>query len=238
MKKILTSLMGLMFMASLVGCDNDEPSNDVTLERDIYYSINEGSAASGFSSTTAHINTESEFDALLDRFCNYAQGGAQVMFCSSRTSSKASSTSTGTGTSINTTNREELKAWMKEMEKAGKTVHVTYDNDSGTWYGRAYANLGQDDVQATQTFNGSLVFVPTPVLEEPPLGGLVWAMQVNTDSILIITLHGMMMWNDSISEDMSIIQGAAMTLEGVAGTHTDLQGNPFMTLSLNIEDEM
>ena len=137
---------------------------------------------------------------------------------------------------VTTTDREELKAWMKEMEKAGKTVQISYDDNNGTWNGRAYANLGQEDMREARMYTGTLTFVQPPVLEEPPLGGVVWAMQVNADSTLIITLQGMMMWNDSIDENMRMIQGATLMLEGVVSSHTDLQGNPFMTLSLNIEE--
>jgi hypothetical protein len=39
---------------------------------------------------------------------------------------------------FSTTNREEMKNWMKEMEKEGRTVVVTYSN--GTWSGMAYAS--------------------------------------------------------------------------------------------------
>ena len=231
MKKInvLIVLMGLM---GLVGCQKENNGTDTEHKRDIFYSVNGGSIASDFSGTTAHLNTESEFDALLDRFCNYTQGGAQVMFCGTHTGQKG--TSTNTPTSISTTDREELKAWMKEMEKAGKTVNITYDN--GTWNGRAYANLGSDDMQEAQMYSGTLAFIPTPVLEEPQLDGVVWAMQVDDGSPLIITLHGMMMWCDSIDDNMRLIEGAVMSLEGVAGTHTDLQGNTFRTLSLRVEE--
>ena len=224
---VLIVLMGLM---GFVGCQKENTGTDTDHKRDIFYSVN-GSIASVFSGTTAHLNTESEFDALLDRFCNYAQGGAQVMFCSTHTGQKG--TSTDTPTSISTTDREELKAWMKEMEKAGKTVNVTYDN--GTWNGRAYANLGSDDMQEAQMYSGTLTFIPIPVLEEPPLEGVVLAMQVD-DNPLIITLHGMMMWFDSIDDNMRLIEGAMMNLEGVVGTHTDLNGNTFMTFSLPVEE--
>jgi hypothetical protein len=77
------------------------------------------------------------------------------------------------------------------------------------------------------------------VLEEPPLGGLVWAMHTGADSTLIITVHGMMMWNEqeTPNENMSILIGAEMVLEGVVNTYTDLEGNSFMTLDINVEVE-
>lgn len=236
MKKILISLIGMMGLLGLVGCEKDHMGPETNQDRDIFYTVSEGSAVAGFSGTTTHTSTEAEFDALLDSFCNYALNGGHVMFCSSRPASQAKSSSTDTPTSISTTDREELKTWMKEMEKAGKTVQITYEDGSGTWHGRAYVNLGQGDLQESQTYSGTLVFVPTPVLEEPPLGGVVWAMQEDGGSTLIITLHGMMMWSESIDDNMRIIQGAALTLEGVSGTYTDLQGNTFRTLSLYVEE--
>lgn len=233
MKKILFALMCLM---GLVACEKEKADTPTDQGRDIYYTVSDGSSVSGFSGTTAHINTNDELDALLDRFCNFAQNGGQVMFCGSLPASHTKASSSDTPTSITTTDREELKAWMKEMEKAGKTVQISYDDNNGTWNGRAYANLGQEDMREARMYTGTLTFVQPPVLEEPPLGGVVWAMQVNADSTLIITLQGMMMWNDSIDENMRMIQGATVILEGVAGTHTDLHGNPFMSLSLNIEE--
>lgn len=233
MKKTLFALMCLM---GLVACEKEKADTPTDQGRDIYYTVSDGSSVSGFSGTTAHINTDAEFDALLDRFCDYTQNGEQVMFCGSHPASHTKASSSDTPTSITTTDREELKAWMKEMEKAGKTVQISYDDNNGTWNGRAYANLGQEDMREARMYTGTLTFVQPPVLEEPPLGGVVWAMQVNADSTLIITLQGMMMWNDSIDENMRMIQGATVVLEGVVGSHTDLQGNPFMTLSLNIEE--
>jgi tetratricopeptide (TPR) repeat protein len=129
----------------LVACEKEKADTPTDQGRDIYYTVSDGSSVSGFSGTTAHINTNDEFDALLDRFCDYTQNGEQVMFCGSHPASHTKASSSDTPTSITTTDREELKVWMKEMEKAGKTVQITYNEDNGTWSGRAYANLGQND---------------------------------------------------------------------------------------------
>ncbi len=235
MKKILISIMTVAGFLGFVGCEKVNPTPEAPQGHDIFYTVSEGAAVPGFSGTTVHLGTESEFDALLDRFCSYAQNGDQVMFCGSRTSSSTKDAGTNTPTTISTSSRDELKTWMKEMEKAGKTVRITYDN--GTWNGTAYLNLGQDDMQQLQNYTGSLVYVPAPVLEEPPMGGVVWAMQVGADSTLIITVHGMLMWFDSIDDNMRLIEGATVSLEGVVGTHTDLENNQFMTIGLNVEEE-
>lgn len=240
MKKILI-LMTAVF--TLAACDKEkETVNESTaIEREIFYTVADNPSLSvlGGDGITAHLTGEAEWDALLDQFCDYARSGEQVMFCSTRQSAQAKSGTSNTPTSITTSNREELKTWMKEMEKAGKTVRVTYDNGSGTWNGTAYINLGEDSMQETRMYSGTLAFVATPVLETPPLGGSVMALQVNADSTLIITVHGMMMWNEQETpdENMSMLIGAEMVLEGVVNTYTDLEGNSFMTLDINVEVE-
>lgn len=242
MKKILISLIGMMGLLGLVGCEKDHVGPETNQDRDIFYTVGGAAGLSGFSGTTAHLATEAEWDALLDRFCDYAQNGEQVMFCSTQHQTgsdysvgKKGNTSDAP-TSISTSDREELKAWMKVMEKDGKTVRVTYEN--GTWHGTAYANLGQDNMQEPQLYTGTLAFVPTPVLENPPLGGTVWAMQLNDGRSLILTLHGMMMWNDSDNPDENILmlEGAEISLEGVLGSHSDMNGNAFLTLGLYVEE--
>ncbi len=196
--------------------------------RDIVYTVN----AEEHRVTT---HTESEWDALLEHFCDYTQDGVQVMFCSTRQpgQTQAKGRSSNTPTSITTSNRDELKAWMKEMERAGHTVNVKYDNVSGTWSGTAYVNLNRQDEQAEpKTYSGTFLFIPTPAVQEPPLGGTVWTLEVGADT-LIITVHGMMIWSASTDAGMPIIDGAEAVLEGIKGSYTDLHGETFLTLELN-----
>ena len=88
-----------------------------------------------------HVTThgDAEFDALLERFCVYAEEGSTVTFHGAR----AGSPRTKDATTYSTTNREAIKAWMRDMEAAGMTVTITYDSDTGTWNGTAYANAPQ-----------------------------------------------------------------------------------------------
>lgn len=236
--KILTMLAAVV---SLVACKPEEVT-DVACERDIFYTVSESPAMSALSGNgnTVHLSTEAEWEMMLDRFCDYTQDGVQVMFCSTRkasqTQTKDRSSSSGTPTSITTSNRNELKAWMKEMERAGRTVNVRYDNGSGTWSGTAYVNLNQQDEQAEpQTYSGTFRFVPTPAVQEPPLGGTVWALEVGADT-LIITVHGMMIWSSGTDAGALIIDGAEAVLEGIRGTYTDLYGETFFTIELNTEE--
>lgn len=240
MKRILTGILGILGFVGMTGCEKEQAADGgrQSAEREIFYTVSDGTGMSVLEGTTVQVTSEEDFDTLLDRFCNYAEEGEQVMFCGNRQDAVGSKgNASDTPTSITTTDREELKAWMKEMEKAGKTVRVTYDDNNGTWSGTAYANLGEGPVEEARMYTGTLTFVPTPLLEEPPLGGLVWAMQVGNDSTLIITVHGMMMWNenDTPDENMQLLEGATMSFEGVASTHRDLNGEPFMTLNLRIE---
>ncbi len=236
MKKILISVIGLIGVIGMMGCEKEKVtgSDEQSVIRDIYYAV----GPSFLSGSSAHLTTEAEWDALLDNFCNFAKEGEQVIFCGEN-HPQAKGNNSDTPTSITTTDREELKVWMKEMEKAGKTVQITYNEDNGTWNGRAYANLRQDISQNPQMYTGTLDFVPSPVLEEPPLGGSVWAMHVGNDSTLIITVHGMMMWNENETptDDMALLIGAEMILEGVVNTHTDLNGDTFLTLDINVDVE-
>ena len=67
-----------------------------------------------------HITTHSdaEFDALLERFCGYAEEGSTVTFHGAR----AGSPRTKDVVTYSTTSRDEIKAWMRDMEAAGMTV--------------------------------------------------------------------------------------------------------------------
>ena len=112
--------------------------------RDITYYLSENSEYSdnsGYSEpTTVHLTTDAEFDALLDRFCDYAQEGRTVTFYNSVPSgSTARKALTKEATTFSTTSREEMKRWMARMEDEGMTVTVTYDPTTGTWNGTAYA---------------------------------------------------------------------------------------------------
>lgn len=229
----------------LVSCT--EKSNEPVIikqERDIFYAVAENATLSVLSGngTTTHLTTDDQWESLLDHFCDYAQGGEQVMFCNTHTGSQslAKGTITDTPTSITTSDREELKAWMKAMETAGKTVIVTYNEGNGTWNGRAYANLGaQASESEAQDYSGILTFIPTPVMDNPPLGGMVMALQVSESNTYIITMHGMMMWfdTDTSNDTMELLQGTQTSLTGVALTHTDLNGDTFYSVELLVTEQ-
>ena len=103
-------------------------------ERDIVYTVAEQ------TTTTVHLTTEAEWDALLDQFCDYAEGGSSVTF---RNANRTATSATKDATTFSTTDREEMKRWMAQMEDEGLTVTVSFDPNTGTWNGTAYANAPQ-----------------------------------------------------------------------------------------------
>ena len=89
------------------------------------------------------LETNKEWDALLDLFCSYAQEGKMVKFYNTsytQTFSDKSNCNAKRAISFSTTNRDEMVAWMKEMEKQGRTVSVSFDSSTGRWNGMAYAS--------------------------------------------------------------------------------------------------
>ena len=125
--KIFTLIAALLTMAA---CEK----NKEDALRDIVYTVD----ATEHRVTT---HTESEWDALLEQFCNYAEDGSTVSFYNAK--NKVAKSATKDVTEFSTTDREAMKQWMAEMEDAGMTVTVTYDPATGTWNGTAYANAPQ-----------------------------------------------------------------------------------------------
>ena len=129
-----------------------EDGNHNKVERAIIYTV-------GHSENQRTVTTEAEWDALLDHLCDQAQSGNEVVFYN------MSPTSCPTGkklhapkspTSISTSSRDEIKAWMREMEEQGRTVKVSYDSSTGTWTGVAYStmeHMASDSIIGTWHFN-------------------------------------------------------------------------------------
>lgn len=127
MKTIIKLLSLLAAVLTFAACEKDNNRH----ERDITYTVFE-------KTTTVHLTTEAEWDALLDQFCNYAEDGSSVTF---RNANRTTKSATKEAVTYSTTSREEMKRWMAQMEDEGKTVTVTYDSQTGTWHGTAYANV-------------------------------------------------------------------------------------------------
>ena len=125
-----TNLKLVALLAAVICFAACEKNIEMHHERDIVYTVAEQ------TTTTVHLTTEAEWDALLDRFCDYAEEGSSVTF---RNAKSANKSATKDATTFSTTSRDEMKRWMARMEDAGMTVTVSYDPNTGTWNGTAYA---------------------------------------------------------------------------------------------------
>ena len=158
----------LATVLTLAACDKDK--EETRHERDIVYTVAEQ------TTTTVHLTTEAEWDALLDQFCDYAEGGSSVTF---RNANRTSKSATKEAVTYSTTDREEMKRWMAQMEADGKTVTVTYDSQTGTWNGTAYANASQPQP------SGSLL---TYECDQMNVFGYIWSFDTANHRVYI-TLH-------------------------------------------------
>ena len=229
-------------VVGFASCDKNNaivnPDQNVTTSvRDIFYSVSQISGLPSFSGTTAHITTDSEWDALLDKFCDMTRDGEQVTFCNTNPSvrTKAKDSGSNTSTTITTQNREELKNWMKEMEKVGKTVNISFDDDTDTWHGVAYTNSNPQSEEAEQrTCTGALIITPVSIMEDSaPVS--VLALQSSTEGIFIFTVHGMMLISET-DEPSTLIDGYEVSITGLVSTFNDVNGDTFSTLELDVNE--
>lgn len=189
MKKIFFILMGLTTMMGLGSCSKDDGKSSRFNERDIVYTVAE-------ETTTVHLTTEAEFDALLEQFCDWAEGGSTVSFYGTQALGTQASRLHAAGTAAyptkeavtySTTDREEMKRWMAQMEDEGKTVTVTYDSGTGTWNGTAYANAPQP--QEGDCYTGVLVYVQQDYYSDYQQYSY-WGLKVSEDSVLRLSRGG------------------------------------------------
>ena len=104
-----------------------------------------------------YLVDNNEWQALLDRFCDYAEDGSEVTFYNAsrvQNSQFKIHNSVKDATTFSTTDREAMKRWMAQMEDEGKTITVSFDPATGTYSGTAYATAPQP-----QMGNGVATFV-------------------------------------------------------------------------------
>ena len=177
MKNITRLFFILAAMLTFAAC-NKEKEFEAEVQRaervrDITYTI-------GGQSTTVHLKTEAEWDTLLGRFCDYAQGGDTVTFHNVHA---AASQQAKENVTFSTSVRETMKRWMSRMEDEGMTVTLTYDPTTHTWHGTAYATAPQP--QAT-CYTGVLVLVSDDLWNgygQPPYP--FWALKINEDTTIL-----------------------------------------------------
>ncbi len=190
----------------LAACEKNPESSDK--QRDITYTVGTPSSnwhmpdgnGRAMETVTVHLETEGEWQALLDRFCDYAEAGSTVTFYNvgtgralsadgkgiSRTR-HAASLQTKDATTYSTTSREEMKRWMAQMEDEGMTVTVTYDPNTGTWNGTAYATAPQP--QEGDCYTGQLVYIQRDYYSDYPQYSY-WGLKVSEDSIFRLAKNG------------------------------------------------
>ena len=148
-KSLRLTLLLTTLVAGFVACEKDNPNNNSVgndlVERVIVYTV-------GDKENRVSLKTEAEWDNTIDQLCDQVQSGNEISFYNishatlyqknKRDGAKESRT-------IRTANREEIKHWMKEMERQGLTVRVSYDNVSGSWHGEAYTTAPVNNTMST-----------------------------------------------------------------------------------------
>ena len=230
MNKVLKFIAIMATVMTFAACGGeDDGNNPPTNSREIVYTLSS-------KVVRATLTTDAEWDALLDQFCSYTQEGQTISFYNSQrqVATGKSAPRTKEAVSISTTSREEMKNWMKEMEKAGKTVTVTYDEGTGTWNGTAYANGAQ--MQAERPlYTGTLTLMEMPDV----MGGRLWALQLGEDSLLFL-MHE----NQFLSEYTELQIGGSVraagdevTLTGIVEERHMYDGNRLLVLNLTPVDK-
>ena len=180
------------------------------------------------------LKNDSEWEALLDTFCTHAQSGEKVSFYNisslAHFETKSMMVVPKSVSTFSTTNREKMKEWMKQMEKEGKTVNVTYDDNTGTWNGTAYATMPTS--QSNNCYTGTMTCVDMPATSEDPNPiNMVPALIINEDTTLILMKDGyIMICNGDMDDD-------TVTLCGTISTHQDLYGNYYFILDISTVSE-
>ncbi len=224
MNKIFKLFALVLAVAGLASCEkhNNTPVQNDTAERTVIYTV-------GDQELHRTVSGDNEWDALLESFCDYAMTGEQVAFYSLGSHSSVASKETP---SISTSDRNELKRWMKAMEKEGKTVNVSYDDRTGKWNGVAYLTIPitQEDYDC---YTGVLTCVEMPIDDYGMLvTALVPALQISDDTLLVLEKYGYTMLCGSNYES-----GDTMTLCGTIETRQLDDSTEYLVLNLTSVSE-
>ncbi len=184
----LTALMAAILIFAACQKEKDEIRHD----RYISYTVSDNTPQQSRSlpsvnrlkessqTFTVHLTTEEEWQDLLNLFCDYAKNGKSVIFYNeSHVPAKKKDTPKETIT-FSTTDRDEMKNWMSQMEDKGMTVTVTYDPVTGIWNGLAYSLAPQPPLPS-----GGLL---TYECDQMPLFGYIMSFDTVSRRVYI-TLH-------------------------------------------------
>lgn len=128
MKKIMKfSALVAVLMLAFSACDkhnnnqNGNEDNNNPKERVIVYMVEQ-------TENRQNLETEGEWDVLLDMLCDQAMKGHEVTFYNMNPTTyltKKDAKGTKAAKTFSTTDRDEMKAWMKKMEEEGHTGTLT-----------------------------------------------------------------------------------------------------------------
>ena len=218
----------VLALLALAACERaPQPAAPDTLQRQIIYAV-------GHEERQATLRTEAEWDQMLDLFCDYAEEGSEVTFYSlgaqGRTATTKGTVAMKDATTFSTTSRDEMKDWMKTMEKQGKTVNVRYDETTGTWHGTAYAtNPNPQPQPQDSSHTGVLALVPMPAVTSPSIPIEVWALVTANDSTLILMQYGAIL---TAGSDTGFGEGDSATLYGPVAVTVDKDGDEVYLLDI------
>lgn len=187
------AVLALIFAACEPTPNNDEPNNEPK-KRVVVFKV-------GQIEKRQTLETEGEWDVLLDVLCTQAQNGQTVTFYNMDQTTYFQNNAGGAkaAKTFSTTSVDEMKAWMKAREREGLTVEVTYSN--GTWNGLAYATSPSTNTSAniigTWHFICSLVnhldnngVLTGSDLHVPEDGGGSMYYTFYSDGTMTLTIHG------------------------------------------------
>lgn len=190
------------------------------------------------------VKSESDWELMLNQFCDYAQDGKTVTFHNLRSlpadlhsgKSLRKSNSDTTPNTITTTSRDEIKSWMRKMEQSGKTVNITYNSQTGVWSGRAYANAVMTEDTSTGTaYHGVITTFSLSGLDFPSLPNLtVMALRVNADTTLLLVRDNYFIDAEGGLDDYEI--GDTATLSGTLMVIEDFGSSPLLVLDITVND--
>ena len=201
---LLLTALAVSFVAcekdntAAVDANNDTNVNMVKKDRVIIYTV-------GNDENRQTLRTEAEWDSMLEQLCDQAYNGSEVTFYNISAKARLSAdkkNGTKDNRTITTDSREEMKQWMKAMEKQGLTVHVTYNENSGTWHGEAYETTPSNSTSCTivGTWHLSRIVVSqldsagqsiSSDLYEPDTNGGSMYYTFLADGTMSLTINGM-----------------------------------------------
>lgn len=186
----------------------------------------------------AVVKNDSEWESLMDQFCDFAVEGKSVTFYNLNSQPQNAHASKGRPTvvkeasTITTSDRNEMKRWMRRMEQSGKTVNVTYDRQTGVWSGTAYAVAPSvQDSTVYQGYTGILIATNFSDLIGSQLStDQFLALRCEGDTTLVIVRDSYLLAAGSTLDGHTV--GDTVTLYGTVTTLNDSEENSILILNL------